>query len=75
MEKMSRRGPLANRRKQLAILVETYGTQSALARTLSHKSLTQPIISSILRRKRPLAEYEARDIELKLGIPKGSMDR
>lgn len=73
--KISRRGPLADRRENLKFLVETYRTQTALAKTLAHKTLTQPIISLILRRRRPLGQCEARDIERKLGIPNGWMDR
>ena len=63
------------RRENLQFLVGCHGTQTDLAKALSHKTLTQPIISSILRRKRPLHVHEARDLEQILGIPNGWLDR
>lgn len=73
--KYFRGGPIAVRRENLEFLAETYGTQSALAKALASKTISQPIISSILQRKRPLPEREARDIEEMLDIPIGWIDR
>lgn len=67
-ENMARRGALD-------FLIVIHGSQTELARVLNHSTLTQPILSSIQRRKRPLHSHEARDIEKILGIPDGWMDR
>lgn len=64
-----------SRRNALSYLINRYGTQTELARVLAHKTLTQPILSSIERKKRPLHSYEARDIERIIGIPDGWMDQ
>lgn len=64
-----------SRRENLDFLCRCHGSQSQLARVLADKCLTQPIVSSILRRKRRMRENEARDVERKLNIPNGWMDR
>jgi hypothetical protein len=61
------------RRNALIFLIDLYGTQTELARVLAHETLTQPILSSIARRKRPLYPNEARDIERVIGLPEGWM--
>ena len=61
------------RRNALIFLIDRYGTQTELARVLAHETLTQPILSSIERRKRPLHPHEARDIERVIGLPEGWM--
>lgn len=63
-----------NRRENLEFLVACHATQSELAKVLAHDTLTQPIISSILRRKRLFHECEARDVERIIGLPEGWMD-
>jgi SOS response regulatory protein OraA/RecX len=63
------------RRYALIFLIGRYRTQTELARVLSHETLTQPILSSIERRKRPLHPHEARDIERIIGIPEGWMSK
>ena len=63
------------RRNALIFLIGCYGTQTELARILAHGTLTQPILSSIERRKRPLHPHEARDVERIIGIPDGWMNR
>jgi hypothetical protein len=62
-------------RNALIFLIDYYGTQTMLARVLAHKTLTQPILSSIERKKRPLHPHEARDIEKIIGIPDGWMSK
>lgn len=49
-------------------------TQTKLASDLEHETLTQQIISSIIRGKRPLYNSEARYVEEKPGIPSGWID-
>jgi hypothetical protein len=61
------------RRNALIFLINRYGTQTQLARVLAHETLTQPILSSIERGKRPLHPHEARDIERVIGLPEGWM--
>lgn len=63
------------RRENISYLINLHGTQTRLAEILAHETLTQPIISSILRGKRPLRESEARYIEQKVGIPKNWIDK
>lgn len=63
------------RRENLDFLVACYGTQTDLAKVIVKSGVTQPIISSILRKKRVLEAYEARNIETELGIPRAWMDR
>lgn len=61
--------------ENLRFLVNCHGSQTQLARRLDHRSLTQPIISSILHRKRRFHETEIRHLEMTIGIPKGWMRR
>jgi hypothetical protein len=63
------------RRNALTFLINCYGSQTALAKALSHETLTQPILSSIERKRRCLHQNEARDIEKIIGIPDGWMDK
>ena len=63
------------RRADLKFLIGCHGTQTAFANALHHRSLTQPIISSIIRNKRMFHTSEVRDIEQWLCIPEGWMDR
>lgn len=63
-----------NRRENLTYLVDFIGTQTELAKTLKSKTLSQQILSSIERGKRPMHDFEAREIEQKLSIPRGWMD-
>ena len=63
------------RRENLEFLVACHGSQSEYAKFLDHPTLTQPIISAILRRKRMFHDDEARDIERKLGVPETWLDR
>jgi hypothetical protein len=63
-----------NRAKNLIHLIDITGTQTDLANLLSSDTLTQQILSSIERGKRPMHEFEARTIEKDLVIPIGWMD-
>ncbi len=63
------------RYENLDYLVVTHGSQAALAAATPSSQLTQPIISTILRKKRPLWEHEARAIEADLKIPTNWLDR
>ena len=63
------------RRENLGYLVANHGSQSALADALVSSGLTQPMISTILRRQRPLWTKEAREVEKQLGIPADWLDR
>ena len=62
------------RRKNLSWLVDVHGSQTDLASEVPGTSLTQPVISLILREKRPLHEHEARVLEGRLGIPANWLD-
>ena len=63
------------RRSALDFLITIHGTQTELAHILNHPTLSQPILSSIQRKKRFLHPHEARDMEGILDIPDGWMDR
>jgi len=63
-----------NRAKNLTILIDITGTQTELANLLTSQTLTQQILSSIERGKRPMHESEARSIENDLVIPIGWLD-
>jgi hypothetical protein len=63
-----------NRAKNLTILIDIAGTQRELANLLTSQALTQQILSSIERGKRPMYELEARSIENDLVIPIGWLD-
>ena len=65
----------AIRRGNLGYLVTVHGSQAGLAGAIIPSGLTQPIISTILRKKRPLRPLEARAIERQLGIPQTWLDR
>lgn len=71
----SKLGVVALRRANLDYLVRAYGSQSALAHAANVSSLTQPVVSTILRRKRVLWPDEARAVEANLGIPQHWLDR
>lgn len=62
------------RRENLKHLADSR-TQTKLASDLEHETLTQQIISSIIRGKRMLHDSEARYVEGKLGIPSGWIDK
>ena len=64
-----------HRRENLHYLVVTHGSQAALASSIPSSLLTQPMISTILRKKRPLWPHEARAIENDLKIPEYWLDR
>ncbi len=64
-----------SRREAICFLIGKYDTQTDFAGVLKHETLTQPILSSIVRGTRPLHEYEARDVEQILGIPDGWLDK
>ena len=73
---MSIQNIILSRRKNLEYLIDyKYGSQSSFAAILKYPALTQPTLSDILRKKRPLHEFEARAIEDKLSIPHNWMDR
>jgi len=63
------------RRENLRFLIACHGTQTAFANALRHRTLTQPIISSIVRSKRKFHPSEVLAIEQWLCIPEGWMDR
>ena len=63
-----------NRRKNLHRLANDSGSQTTLANKLRGGTITQPHISLIISGKRPLTEFEAREIERDLNIPIGWMD-
>jgi|SRR5205809_5837839 hypothetical protein len=63
------------RRENLEFLVACHGSQTSFANAVRYRSLTQPIVSSILHRRRALHEFEARAVERSLSIPEGWMDR
>lgn len=63
------------RRENLEYLCITHGSQVALAQAIAESGVTQPMISTILRKKRPLWPDEARAIEQELGIPNNWLDR
>lgn len=67
------------RRSNVIFLINKYGSQTELARTLAHATLTQQILSRICSdkkgKRRLLKEDEARYIERTLGIPAGWMDK
>lgn len=65
-----------SRRENLEYLIDyVYATQTSFASALKHTSITQPTLSDILRKKRQLHEFEARAIEVKLGIPHYWLDK
>ncbi len=63
------------KRENLEFLVACHGTQTEFANALHHNTLTQPIISSIIRKKRTFHSHEARAIEQWLCISEGWIDR
>ena len=66
---------LKNRRENLHWVIKVLGSQTEVASKLNHEVLTQQILSSIVRGKRPMHEGEARTFEKKIGIPAGWMDK
>lgn len=63
-----------NRRENLHSVVKILGSQTEVAKKLNHEVLTQPILSSIIRAKRPMHDHEARTFERQIGIPAYWMD-
>lgn len=64
-----------NRRVNFDFLVNSHGSQASLAAAVPSAGITQPMISLMLSKKRPLSKYEARNIEIDLMIPNGWLDR
>jgi hypothetical protein len=75
--------PKSRRRENLEFLVKHYGSQAAVAKLIHPDSPTQPMISQILRNpnfrySRPrhtFSSAEVKNLEQKIGIPDGWMDR
>lgn len=63
------------RRKNLEDLIKIHNTQTDFANFINHPKLSQPILSSILNKKRPFHDQEARYIEQKMGIPETWLDK
>ena len=64
-----------NRRVNIDFLASLQGSQQALAVSMPSTGITQPMISKILSKERPLSDHEARKIEEDLKIPYGWLDR
>lgn len=62
------------RRNNIGYLIRTVGSQSAVAKKLDSPKLTQQRLSEIHTRRKSMKDYEAREIERKLAIPKNWLD-